>query len=55
MSPLLKTRTSKHIVTACASCNGGIGEHYKTMNGDFDGFTGKVVDFSVFLKQKRTF
>ncbi len=45
----------EYIVTACASCNGGIGEHYKTMSGDFDGFTGKVVDFSVFLKQSGLF
>ncbi len=44
-----------HIVTACASCNGGIGEQYKGMTGDFSGFTDKVVDFSVFLKQDGLF
>ena len=50
-----ENKNIEYIVTACASCNGGIGEHYKTMNGDFDGFTGKVVDFSVFLKQNGLF
>jgi glycolate oxidase iron-sulfur subunit len=49
------SRAMEHIVTACASCNGGIGEHYKTMNGDFADFTGKVVDFSVFLKHNGLF
>ena len=44
-----------HVITACASCNGGIGEHYKTMRGDFDHFTAKVVDFSVFLKNNGLF
>lgn len=39
------------IVTACASCNGGIGEYYRTMPAGFDDFTRKVIDFSVFLKQ----
>ncbi len=43
-------REVQHIITACGSCNGGIGEHYRTMQGDFAGFTGKVVDFSVFLQ-----
>jgi glycolate oxidase iron-sulfur subunit len=45
----------EHIVTACASCNGGIGEHYRSMKADFSEFTGKVVDFSVFLKQNGLF
>ena len=44
-----------HIVTACGSCNGGIGEHYETMKEDFSEFTGKVIDFSVFLKQSGLF
>jgi glycolate oxidase iron-sulfur subunit len=45
-----KGREVQHIITACGSCNGGIGEHYRTMQGDFKDFTGKVIDFSVFLK-----
>ena len=44
-----KGREVQHIITACGSCNGGIGEHYRTMTGDFADFTDKVVDFSVFL------
>lgn len=39
------------IITACASCNGGIGEYYSTMKGETREFTEKVVDFSVFLKE----
>jgi glycolate oxidase iron-sulfur subunit len=45
----------QYIITACASCNGGIGEYYKTMKADYDDFTGKVIDFSVFLKQEGLF
>lgn len=41
-----------HIITACGSCNGGIGEYYRTMEIDFTAFTEKVVDFSVFLKNE---
>lgn len=48
-------RAVQHIVTACGSCNGGIGEYYKTMKTDFGDFTGKVVDFSVFLKNAGLF
>ena len=43
------------IITACASCNGGIGEYYRTMKADMIDFTGKVIDFSVFLKQQGFF
>lgn len=43
------------IITACASCNGGIGEYYETMHKDFSDFTGKVVDFSVFLERQGLF
>jgi glycolate oxidase iron-sulfur subunit len=50
-----KKRELQHIITACASCNGGIGEYYKTMKVDYDDFTGKVIDFSVFLKQAGLF
>jgi glycolate oxidase iron-sulfur subunit len=50
-----RKREVQHIITACASCNGGIGEHYRTMKADYDAFTGKVVDFSVFLKKERLF
>ena len=45
----------RHIITACASCNGGIGEYYRTMKGDYSDFTAKVVDFSVFLQQAGLF
>jgi glycolate oxidase iron-sulfur subunit len=48
-------RKVQHIITACASCNGGIGEYYQTMKADYDDFTGKVIDFSVFLKQEGLF
>lgn len=41
-----------HIVTACASCNGGIGEYYSTMKVDNDHFTTKVVDLNDFLIQE---
>lgn len=41
----------EHIITACASCNGGIGEYYQTMHGNDQSFTEKVVDFTVFLQQ----
>lgn len=44
-------RQVAHIVTACASCNRGTKEYYAGMKGDFGNFAGKVVDFSVFLKQ----
>ncbi len=37
------------IITACASCNGGIGEHYSTMEGVDSAFTEMVTDFTVFL------
>ncbi len=50
-----KQREVQHIITACASCNGGIGEYYKTMKADYADFTGKVIDFSVFLKQAGLF
>ncbi len=50
-----KNREVKYIITACASCNGGIGEYYRTMKADFDDFTEKVIDFSVFLKQEGLF
>jgi len=45
----------QHIITACASCNGGIGEYYRTMKVDYTDFTDKVVDFSVFLKKAGLF
>ena len=50
-----KGREVRHIITACGSCNGGIGEHYRTMVGDFAEFTDKVVDFSVFLRDAGLF
>ena len=45
----------QHIVTACASCNGGIGEYYRTMHIDHENFTDKVIDFSVLLEQEGLF
>lgn len=45
----------KYIVTACASCNGGIGEYYRTMHKDLSHFTDKVIDFSVLLQQEGLF
>ena len=41
----------EHIITACASCNGGIGEYYSSMKGIDENFTEKVIDFTVFLKE----
>jgi len=48
-------RKVQHIITACASCNGGIGEYYQTMKADYDDFIDKVIDFSVFLQQEGLF
>jgi len=39
----------QQIITCCASCNGGVKEYYSTMKADYAGFTGKVVDFNLFL------
>lgn len=44
-----------HIVTACGSCNNGIGENYHAMGDDYHAFTEKVIDFSVFLKKYELF
>lgn len=41
-----------HIITACASCHGGIGEYYGEMKGEHGHFTEKVVDFNVFLREE---
>ncbi len=48
-------RKVQYIITACASCNGGIGEYYQTMKADYDDFTGKVIDFGVFLQRQGLF
>ncbi|MFN2354448.1 MAG: (Fe-S)-binding protein [Desulfopila sp.] len=40
----------QHIITACASCNGGIGEYYSAMKESDEDFTSRVIDFSVFLE-----
>ncbi|MCK5516307.1 MAG: (Fe-S)-binding protein [Desulfobulbaceae bacterium] len=42
----------QHIITCCASCNGGVKEYYSTMKADYADFTGKVVDFNVFLGEQ---
>lgn len=41
----------ERIITACASCHGGIGEYYATMKADYEEFTDRIVDFSVFLNK----
>ena len=48
-------RELAHIITACGSCNSGIGEYYSSMDGMDESFTGKVIDFSVFLKENGLF
>ena len=48
-------REVDYIITACASCNGGIGEYYQSMKADMASFTDKVVDFSVFLERQGLF
>lgn len=50
-----KGRPVEHIITACGSCNSGIGEYYSSMDGSDDDFTDKVIDFSVFLKENGLF
>lgn len=52
---VFRKREVAHVVTACASCNGGIGEYYKTLKDEVSDFTDKVIDFSVFLKQQGFF
>ncbi len=39
------------VITACASCRGGIQDYYATMHGIDRGFCENVMDFSVFLQQ----
>ncbi len=38
-----------HIVTACASCNSGLGKIYAEMGDDFNDMSAKVMDIFVFL------
>ena len=40
------------IITACASCHGGIREYYSTMKGVDSAFLDKVTDFNVFLLER---
>ncbi|THB79726.1 MAG: (Fe-S)-binding protein [Desulfobulbaceae bacterium] len=42
----------KYIITACGSCNSGIGEYYQSMKMDLEQFTSRVIDLSVFLQQE---
>ena len=44
-------RSVTAIVTACASCFGGISAHYQEMMAPAE-FTGKVVEFSIFLQRE---
>jgi glycolate oxidase iron-sulfur subunit len=44
-----KNHEVEYIVTACGSCNSGIGENLGKMKADFSFFTDKVIDFSVLL------
>ncbi len=41
-----------HIITACASCNGGIGDYYAHMKGEHSHFSEHVVNYDVFLKKE---
>ena len=49
-----RKRDVQYIITACASCNGGLGA-YRSMEADFGDFTDKVIDFSVFLQKEGLF
>nr|WP_320114806.1 (Fe-S)-binding protein [uncultured Desulfuromonas sp.] len=42
-------REDSVVVTACASCNAGIGKHYRDMGGDYAELGEKVVDVLKFL------
>lgn len=42
----------KKIITACASCYGGIGAHYAQMQGEAAAFSEQVVDYNVFLQDE---
>ncbi len=44
-----KKHEVEYIVTACGSCNSGIGENLRAMKTDFSSFTDKIIDISVFL------
>jgi glycolate oxidase iron-sulfur subunit len=48
-------REVQSIVTACGSCNGGIGENYRAMRADYGAFTAKVFDIGVFLQEAGLF
>ncbi len=45
----LTRRPVDHIVTACASCNAGLGKIYAEMGEEFEPLAGKVEDIFVFL------
>jgi glycolate oxidase iron-sulfur subunit len=47
-------REVQYIVTACASCNGGLGA-YRSMKADLGDFTDKIIDFSIFLQRQGLF
>ncbi len=47
-----QTRDVQHIITCCASCHGGIKEYYSSMKADNTDFTGKVIDFTLFLAEQ---
>jgi glycolate oxidase iron-sulfur subunit len=49
-----RKRDVQYIITACASCNGGIGA-YRSMKVDSKDLTGKLIDFSVFLQKEGLF
>ncbi|HKL26225.1 MAG TPA: (Fe-S)-binding protein, partial [Desulfuromonadales bacterium] len=48
----LAARPVDWVVTACASCNAGLGEIYAQLEGDFDDLTGRVKDIFVFLVEQ---
>ncbi|MDO3377994.1 (Fe-S)-binding protein [Geoalkalibacter halelectricus] len=45
----LTRRTPDVIITACATCNEGIGRHFKHLEGDYATMADKVMDMNVFL------
>jgi glycolate oxidase iron-sulfur subunit len=45
-------REPDFIVTACASCNAGIGRYYRELGPDYERFAEKVIDIHPFLVQQ---
>ena len=45
----ISSHKADHIVTACASCNAGLGDIYAEMGAEFDDLSARTVDIFVFL------